>query len=124
MRILVIDDNKEITEVIGYYCNSAKDVDCQVINEGKEGLESIRNAEFDLIMLDLAMPDFSGVDIIKTLKQDRLIESKNIVIFTSSSDPRVYEEIKNSGVRDIQKAMLIRWLGCTDREIPSRQLTI
>ena len=124
MRILVIDDNKEITEVIGYYCNSAKDVDCQVINEGKEGLESIRNAEFDLIMLDLAMPDFSGVDIIKTLKQDRLIESKNIVIFTASSDPRVYEEIKNSGVRDIQKAMLIRWLGCTDREIPSRQLTI
>jgi len=124
LRILVIDDNKEITEVIGYYCNSAKDVDCQVINEGKEGLESIRNAEFDLIMLDLAMPDFSGVDIIKTLKQDRLIESKNIVIFTASSDPRVYEEIKNSGVRDIQKAMLIRWLGCTDREIPSRQLTI
>ena len=120
MRILVIDDNKEIN----YYCNSAKDVDCQVINEGKEGLESIRNAEFDLIMLDLAMPDFSGVDIIKTLKQDRLIESKNIVIFTASSDPRVYEEIKNSGVRDIQKAMLIRWLGCTDREIPSRQLTI
>ena len=29
-----------------------KDIDCQVIKEGKEGLESIRNGEFDLIMLD------------------------------------------------------------------------
>ena len=103
MRLLLIDDNEEITEVIGFYCNSAKDIDCQVINEGKEGLESIRNGEFDLIMLDLAMPDFSGVDIIKSLKQDGIIESKNIVIFTASSDPRVYEEIKNSGVKEVFK---------------------
>ena len=103
MRILVIDDNKEITEVIGYYCNSAKDIDCKVINEGEEGLESIRKEEFDLILLDLAMPDFSGVDIIKSLKQDGIIESKNIVIFTASSDPRVYDEIKNSGVKEVFK---------------------
>ena len=54
MRLLLIDDNEEVTEAIGYYCKSAKDkdIDCQVINEGKEGLESIRNEEFDLIMLD------------------------------------------------------------------------
>ena len=54
MRLLLIDDNKEITEAIGFYCKSTKDkdIDCQVINVGKEGLESIRNEEFDLIMLD------------------------------------------------------------------------
>ena len=49
MRLLLIDDNKEITEAIGFYCKSAKHIRilyCQVINEGKEGLESIRNEEF------------------------------------------------------------------------------
>ena len=41
LRLLLIDDNKEITEAIGFYCKSAKDkdIDCQVINEGKEGFE-------------------------------------------------------------------------------------
>ena len=69
MRLLLIDDNEEITEVIGEYCKSAKDVDCQVVNEGKEGLESIRNEEFDFIMLDLAMPEFTGLDVVKSLNK-------------------------------------------------------
>ena len=103
MRLLLIDDNEEITEAIGYYCKSAKDIDCQVINEGKEGLESIRNEEFDLIMLDLAMPEFTGLDVIKSLQQDGIIESKNIVIFTASSDRKMLDEIKNSGVKEIFK---------------------
>ena len=105
MRLLLIDDNKEITEAIGFYCKSAKDkdIDCQVINEGKEGLESIRNEEFDLIMLDLAMPEFTGLDVVKSLEQDGIIESKKIVIFTASSDRRVLDEIKNSGVKEVFK---------------------
>ena len=84
-------------------CKSAKDVDCQVVNEGKEGLESIRNEEFDFIMLDLAMPEFTGLDVVKSLKQDGLLESKNIVIFTASSDLRALDEIKNSGVKEVFK---------------------
>jgi DNA-binding response OmpR family regulator len=103
LRLLLIDDNNEITEAIGYYCKSAKDIDCQVINEGKEGLEIIRNQEFDLIMLDLAMPEFTGLDVIKSLEQNGLLESKNIVIFTASSDRRVLDEIKNSGVKEVFK---------------------
>jgi two-component system OmpR family response regulator len=105
LRLLLIDDNEEITEAIGFYCKSAKDkdIDCQVINEGKEGLESIRNEEFDLIMLDLAMPEFTGLDVIKSLQQDGIIKSKNIVIFTASSDRTVLDEIKNSGVKEVFK---------------------
>ena len=103
MRLLLIDDNEEVTEAISYYCKSAKDIDCQVINEGKKGLESIRNEEFDLIMLDLAMPEFTGLDVIKSLEQDDIVESKNIVIFTASSDRKMLNEIKNSGIKEIFK---------------------
>jgi len=55
-----VDDNEEITEVISFYCNSKKDIDCQVINDGPQGLERIREENFDLILLDIAMPEFSG----------------------------------------------------------------
>ena len=103
MRLLLIDDNEEITEAIGEYCTLAKDIDCRVINEGNEGLESIRNEEFDLIMLDLAMPEFTGRDVIKSLQHDGNIESKNIVIFTASSDLPVLEQIKNTGIKEIFK---------------------
>ena len=74
-----------------------------MINEGKKGLDSIRNEEFDLIMLDLAMPDFTGLDVIKSLQQDGKIESKNIIIFTASSDRKMLDEINNSGIKEIFK---------------------
>ena len=54
-------------------------------------------------MLDLAMPEFSGYDVIKSLKQDGVIESRNIVVFTASSDPNILNEIRNSGVKEVFK---------------------
>ena len=83
MRILVVEDNVEISEAMGFFCSARKDIDCQVINTGQEGLDRIRTENFNLIFLDLAMPDFSGLDVINSLQQDGLIESRNIVIFTA-----------------------------------------
>jgi two-component system OmpR family response regulator len=100
LRILLVDDNKDITETISFYCQS-EDIDCNVINQGKKALDIIQREKFDLILLDLAMPEFSGLDVIKSLKEERVIESRNIVIFTASSDQTVSDEIKNSGIKEI-----------------------
>jgi DNA-binding response OmpR family regulator len=103
LRILVVEDNDEISEALNVFCGSRKDIDCHLVNNGKKGLESIRNEKFDLILLDLAMPDFSGLDVIESLKQDGFIESKNIVIFTASSDQTMLKAIRDIGVREIFK---------------------
>ena len=103
MRLLVIDDNEEITEAIHFFCESKKDIECYMINDSRQGLERIKREKFDLIMLDLAMPQFSGYDVIKSLKQDGVIESKNIVVFTASSDPKILNEIRISGIKEVFK---------------------
>jgi len=103
MKLLVVDDNKDITDVVRFYCES-KDLDCTVVNTGIDGLDRIRNNnEFDLILLDLAMPKVSGLDVIKSLKDENLLKQKNIVVFTASSDPKILEEIRNSGIKGILK---------------------
>jgi CheY-like chemotaxis protein len=103
LRLLLVDDNEEITEVITFYCGAKKDIDCQVVNNGPQGLQRIRKEKFDLILLDVAMPGFSGWDILQSLKQDRLIEPMNIVVFTASSDQKLFNEMKNSGVKEVFK---------------------
>jgi CheY-like chemotaxis protein len=103
MKLLVIDDNHDITDVVRFYCDS-KGLDCTVINDGNDGLNLIReNDDFDLILLDLAMPDFTGLDVINSLKKENLLDQKKIIVFTASSDPKVMEEIRNSGVKGILK---------------------
>ena len=103
MRILVIDDSEEITEAIHFFCESMKDIECYVINDGRQGLERIKREKFDLVMLDLAMPEFSGYDVIKPLKEGGVIESNNIVVFTASSDVKTLNEIRDSGVKEVFK---------------------
>jgi len=43
------------------------------------------------------------MDIIKSIKQEGSIESKNLVIFTASSDQRMLDEMKKTGVKEIFK---------------------
>jgi DNA-binding response OmpR family regulator len=82
----VIDDNKDLTEAI---CDSLEspDVECKIINDGRAGLDEILNqrGKYNLILLDIAMPDFSGFDVLERLKKEALLKSENIVIFTASS---------------------------------------
>lgn len=67
IRVLIIDDEKSFTEEIheflyktGYYCFEA--------NTGKDGLNLLKNQEFDLLVLDVLLPDINGLDILKEAK--------------------------------------------------------
>lgn len=102
MKVLVIDDNKEIREVLSLYFEHGN-IDYELIDNGTEGLDAIRKHDYDLILLDLAMPQFSGLDVIEDLKIDGFFGSRNIVIFTASSDAKTIAELKNSGAREIFK---------------------
>jgi DNA-binding response OmpR family regulator len=60
-KILLIDDNESITEMMAKYV-AGKGHDCTVANDGRNGLTLIEQEKFDIILLDLAMPEFTGVD--------------------------------------------------------------
>lgn len=102
MRLLAVDDDKDITDTISFYCDQMN-IECKVFNTGKEGSKAIRGEHFDLILLDLAMPDISGLDIVNSLNEEGLLASKNIVIMTGSSDIKKLFEIRNFGVKGIYK---------------------
>ena len=69
MKVLVIDDNKEMTDMLSTYFET-QDIEVVVVNDGRQGLEAIRNESLDLILLDLAMPNFSGLDVIDYLDKE------------------------------------------------------
>ena len=103
MKVLAVDDNKEITDMLSLYFET-KEIEFTAINDGRQGLEVIRTDDSNLILLDLAMPGYSGVDIVDYLKKENQIESKNIVIFTASSvSTELFDNLKEIGVKGILK---------------------
>jgi DNA-binding response OmpR family regulator len=101
MKVLLIDDNKDINDMVRL-CLESQDISCKVIDEGKAGLEAIKKENFDVILLDLAMPEFSGFDIFEALKKEDLLKSKNILVFTASSvaDTEV-EDMLAGGAKEV-----------------------
>ena len=104
MKILLIDDNPEITDLFETTL-SAKGYPCQVTNDGRKGLELIKKKESDLVLLDLAIPKFSGEDILQELLKDGPIDDYNIYIFTASvvSEKEVDDFIKMGVVECLRK---------------------
>lgn len=103
-RVLVIDDNTDITDMLSFYLERVGGYECKVLNDGREGLEAVRSEDFDVTILDLAMPGFSGVDVINSLKQDNLLAKKNIVVLTASTvDGKDAERFLQDGIRAILK---------------------
>jgi len=92
MKILVIDDDSELTKAVVVSVSSF-DHDAQFTNDPREGLKLIKEQNHDLIFLDIAMPEFSGIDIVNDLAKDGTIKEKKIVIMTASALKE--EELKN-----------------------------
>lgn len=84
MKILIVDDDFELTKAVVASISSF-DHDVQFTNEPRKGLKLIKEQNNDLVFLDLAMPEFSGIDIINELAKDGTIKEKKIVVMTASA---------------------------------------
>ena len=99
----IIDDNKNITNMFAKLAK-IKNHDCVIANDGRTGLALLENETFDVVVLDLAMPEFSGMDVVTSLKKNGKIDKQNILVLTASSvsDDEI-ENMKKLGVKAILK---------------------
>ena len=83
MKILGIDDNEDLLQLSEIALSTAGH-EYTSTNDGKEGIELIRKQDFDVVLLDLSMPDFSGLDVLDALVNEGITNKQKIIIFTAS----------------------------------------
>ena len=67
MRILFIEDEVKITDALQELCK-IQNIDCDVANDGEEGLLFALNPIYDVIVLDIMLPMKSGLEILKEVR--------------------------------------------------------
>ncbi len=106
MKVCIIDDNASIT---GMFSKLLKMEGHEVVvaNGGRAGLALLDNDIFDATILDISMPEFSGLDVVDALNESGRIKEQKIVILTASSSPNEdLEKLKEKGVREVLKKPL------------------
>ena len=78
-NILIVDDEIKITQVIKAYLDK-EGYNCIVANNGEQALEYFYNNNFDLIILDRMIPDISGEDICKKIRETSMV---HIIMLTA-----------------------------------------
>jgi len=98
MKILLIDDNQEITRPLSKFL-TMKGHDCTVLNDGRNGLTLLEGNKFDVVILDLAMPKFSGYDVIDALEKSGKIKEQRIIVFSALSlEDDEMKELEKRGI--------------------------
>ena len=92
MKILGIDDNEDLLNLCEITLSS-EGHEYTGINNGREGLQAIKDKKFDLLLLDLSMPEFSGADVIDALVKEGIMNKQKVVILTAASPTK--EEIED-----------------------------
>lgn len=83
MRILLVEDDPEVARSIAMVLERA-DLTVYATDLGEEGVDLAKLYDYDLILLDLGLPDMNGHDVLRLLRSAKV--STPILILTGSDD--------------------------------------
>ena len=91
VKIMLVEDDPMIAEI---YKKKFELAGFEVINAvtGKEVLKFASEDKFDLILLDMVLPEMSGMDVLKQLRQSGQFDPKLKIIVLSNLNKTEYEK--------------------------------
>ena len=84
-KILVIEDEADIRQVLDYNLRTAGH-DVITVERGREGLQAAREQRPDLVLLDLMLPDVSGTEVCRAIKDDPSTRTTPVVMLTARAE--------------------------------------
>jgi two-component system, OmpR family, alkaline phosphatase synthesis response regulator PhoP len=65
-----------------------------------EGIQALKTNHYDLLLLDMMLPDSDGIEILKKIRADEQIKNTPVIIMTNLSQEAVIQDAKNLGAID------------------------
>jgi len=98
-RILIVDDEIAVASVFETALKNAG-FEVKVAPDAKTGIATATGEQFDLILLDQMLPDMSGNEILKILKQDDRTKNLPISMLTNFGHDTMVKEALFAGAND------------------------
>jgi two-component system alkaline phosphatase synthesis response regulator PhoP len=94
-KILIVDDDETILHMLKRFFDS-RGYQVLVEKDGLKAVEKLKAEKLTLVLTDIKMPSFSGIDLIKFIRQNM----EGIPIVAMTAYPHLYPEKKNGGEVD------------------------
>ncbi|MGI0116041.1 sigma-54-dependent transcriptional regulator [Zooshikella sp. RANM57] len=95
-HVLIVEDSTSTAQVYCHYLENEFQV--SVVHSGKNALSAVKEAHFDVILLDVQLPDISGLDILKSIRKKD--SSITIILMTAHSSIDLAVDAMRLGAND------------------------
>jgi two-component system chemotaxis response regulator CheY len=102
LRILVVDDEENVRNVFRDFCWSSPLFDVATVQGGREAIELIEKENFDIVTIDLVMPEVSGLEAIEAIK-GRKPHLPMVIVTGNATDNLILKAGQLGGCRVLHK---------------------
>jgi len=98
MKILVVDDFSTMRSMIK---NELKLHGCENVDEAEDGVQAlgkINKGGYDVLITDWHMPKMDGLELLKTIRKDRLLKNMPVLMISSEAEKDKIMSVLNAGV--------------------------
>lgn len=93
MRVLLIEDELSVSEVVRLALEKNNQI-VDIASNGEDGLNYLDLYDYAIVILDLNLPDISGYDVLKRIRNHKKLSIKNIPILILSGYAQVDNKLK------------------------------
>ncbi len=101
-KILVIDDSKLICMQIKTILEPRNYI-VDTSFTSKEGMLKLREDDYDLLVLDMELPDIHGLKVLEMIRKDARFKSLPIIVLSGTSNPQIIRDVLKNGANDFLK---------------------
>ena len=84
--ILVVDDSRVMREMVKACLRPNSDIEVTQAASGLEAIEALSMKRFDLVVLDLNMPDIGGIEVLEFVRGQHQLRALPIIIVVTTRD--------------------------------------
>ena len=101
MKVLIVDDNRLVCWGLGRTL-SKKNIVHHAVEDGKNALSEVRGTFYDLVFLDIHLPDANGLDLMREIRRISP-DTKVVIISSDGSENNVRRALAAGALRFMEK---------------------
>lgn len=97
-NVAIIDDEKDILDILESFLKRSEKFGISTYTNPVDGLGSVKTGNYDLVLLDVMMPQMNGMDVLKEIKKSK--PNVKVIMMTAYSTQDKIIESNKIGAED------------------------
>ena len=101
LKLLYVDDDDDIRELVTYCLALDPDIEVTTVGSGAEALQAMGKTVFDVVLLDVMMPELDGPGVLAAMRQRAMEEPPPVIFVTARALPEERQRLLELGAAGV-----------------------